>query len=203
MDFTQVSLPALFLLGATSLVLLLFYDWRILIFTLGLQYVGVFVLVGLTWPLEMAVIKLVVGWISAAVLGMELVGFTPEETYLSNVIRPASMISTWLFRFFLAFLIGLAIFSLVPEMAKWLLNASYSQLLGSTLLIGMGILQLGLTERPFQVTIGILTFLSGFEVLYAAVETSGLVAGFLAFLSLGIALVGSYLVGAPEVEVDS
>ena len=45
--------------------------------------------------------------------------------------------------------------------------------------------------------IGLLTFLSGFEILYAALENSVLVAGLLAAINLGLALVGAYLASAP------
>jgi hypothetical protein len=48
-----------------------------------------------------------------------------------------------------------------------------------------------------------MTVLSGFEILYAAVEGSVLVAALLAIINLGLALVGSYLLiaeNAQEVE---
>ena len=87
-------------------------------------------------------------------------------------------------------------------MANWVLNASYEQLLGSLLLASMGILHLGVTDNPFRVAVGLLTVLSGFEIIYAAVETSVLVAGFFALLALGISLLGSYLMAVPTNEVD-
>jgi hypothetical protein len=202
MDFSAYSTPALLLLAATSFILLFSRDWRLVIFALGIQYISVFLLVGATWPLEMSVIKLVAGWISAAVLGMELVSIATYRK-LAQDIQPAQMgMSVRLFRLLLAVLISLAVYSLVPEVGKWMINVSYSQLLGSMALMSMGILQLTLTEQPFRVTIGLLTFISGFEILYAAVETSSLVAGFLALLSLSVALIGAYLVAAPGLEVD-
>ena len=66
--------------------------------------------------------------------------------------------------------------------------------------MGMGLLHLGLTNHPFRVTLGLLTVLSGFEILYAAVETSTLVAGLLAGINLGLALVCAYLLVAPLLE---
>jgi hypothetical protein len=64
---------------------------------------------------------------------------------------------------------------------------------GAVLLIGMGLINLGMTTRPLRVLLGLLTTLSGFELLYAAVESSVLVAGLLAVVTLGLALVGAYL----------
>jgi hypothetical protein len=48
--------------------------------------------------------------------------------------------------------------------------------------------------------LGLLTVLSGFEIVYSAVETSTLVAGLLAGVTLGIAVVGAYLITALSEE---
>jgi hypothetical protein len=71
---------------------------------------------------------------------------------------------------------------------------------GSLLLIGMGLLHLGVTDRILQVTIGLMTVLSGFEILYTAVESSTLVAALLAVINLGLALVGSFLMVASNAQ---
>jgi len=197
MPFDTLSIPALFLLGATSLTLVLAWDWRISLSVLGAQYLGVFFLVGISWPLEMAVIKLVTGWIAAAVLGMELVSGLGDQ--LSKKSTP---LSSRLFSLFLATLVGFAIFSLAPQASQWMLQATHEQVLGGFLLIGMGVLHFGVSDHPYRVAIGILTSLSGFEVLYATVETSALVAGVLAVFSLGVALLGAYLMAAPTLEVE-
>jgi hypothetical protein len=50
--------------------------------------------------------------------------------------------------------------------------------------------------------LGLLTVLSGFEILYSAVEVSALVTGLLAGVNLGLALVGAYLLLAPTLEEE-
>jgi len=65
----------------------------------------------------------------------------------------------------------------------------------------LGLLHLGLTSSALRVTLGLLTVLAGFEILYAAVETSVLVAGLLAAVSLGLALAGAYLLVVPSLKV--
>jgi hypothetical protein len=197
MHFEAFSTPALWLLVVTSLILLVGIDWRLLISALGVQYVGVFVLVALTWPLEMAVIKLVAGWISAAVLGMELISTSSGKLQQDRVL-----LSARLFRFFLAVLVILAITSLAPAVTQWMLNATYNQVFGGLLLMGMAVIQLGVSDRPFRVMVGILTFLSGFEIIYASVETTALVAGALAFFTLSLALIGSYFMTSSTLEAD-
>ena len=67
----------------------------------------------------------------------------------------------------------------------------------------MGILHLGLTAQTWRTILGLLTVFSGFEILYATVETSILVTGFLAVVTLGISLIGAYLLVAPEMEVEA
>jgi hypothetical protein len=54
-------------------------------------------------------------------------------------------------------------------------------------------LQLGITSQILRITLGLMTVLAGFELLYATVEGSALVAGLLAVINLGLALVGCYL----------
>jgi len=71
---------------------------------------------------------------------------------------------------------------------------------GSFALIGLGMLHLGMTVQPFRVILGLLTVLSGFEVLYAALESSILVAAWLSVVNLGLALVGAYLLTAQNPE---
>jgi len=196
-NFEILALPAVILVTTTAVILLAGRDWRIAISALGVQYGGVFILVAATWPLEMAVVKLVAGWIAAAILGMELVS-QPENSLDAEHFGWSGS----LFRIFAAGLIGLAVFSLAPGMAKWMLTASYAQILGGLLLAGMGLLHLGLTAQPARTILGLLTVLSGFEVLDSTVETSALVAGFLAAINLGIALIGAYLLTAPTLETE-
>jgi hypothetical membrane protein len=61
-------------------------------------------------------------------------------------------------------------------------------------------LHLGWTANPFRVITGLLTVLTGFEIFYSAVEISALVAGLLAVVTLGLSLVGAYMIIAPTLE---
>jgi hypothetical protein len=66
--------------------------------------------------------------------------------------------------------------------------------LAGLLLVGLGVLHLGMTLQPPRVVVALLTVLAGFEILYASVENSVLVAALLSALTLLLALVGSYLI---------
>jgi hypothetical protein len=75
-------------------------------------------------------------------------------------------------------------------------------ILGSLLLLGAGIVHLGITSDILNVILGLLTMLTGFEILYAAIESSILVAGLLAITNLGLGIAGSYLLIAGAFPLD-
>ncbi len=203
MTFESLSFPVIIIFVCTTLVMLLSLDWRASLIALGFQYAGVFVLVGNTWPLEMALIKLATGIIVCSLLAIELVKVPDDQSPLFKVQGEPLTPSDRIFRVFLAIIFGLAVYSLAPNAAKWILNASYYQILASLYLCGMGILILGITNRPFLVVVGLLTFLSGFEIIFATLETSPLIAGFFSFLSFGIALLGTYILASQKIKVES
>jgi len=194
LTFDTFTLPAVILVTITAVILLSSYDWRLSLSALGAMYVGVFVLVALSWPLEMAVVKLAAGWISASVLGISLINrplAAPRRRYIVSEI---------VFRISASGLMGLVAVSLTPKVLAALTNATYEQALGGLLLLGLGILHLGFTADPLRVALGLLTVLAGFEILYAVIESSALVAGFLAAINMGMALTGAYLLLPPVVE---
>lgn len=193
MDFRLVAPIAVGLVLITSISLLLSRDWRWSILTLAGQYTAMFLLVWMSWPLEMAVVKLVAGWMTGAVLGTTLVNAPTEPQGASRPINR-------LFRLLMAGMVLLVIFSIAPRAQIWVPGVGLEQTWAALTLIGMGLLHLGLTTRPFRVILGLLTTLSGFEILYAAVESSILVAGLLAGINLGMALVGAYILLVPAMR---
>lgn len=198
MDIAAIAPFMVGLLTITSTILLASRDWRVSISALGAQYVGVLLLVALSWPLELAVIKLVAGWIAAAVLGMSLIEY--PKAWGDEM---GHWVSGSLFRIFVAGMMGLAMLSLTPSVAQWAVHASFEQILGGLILMSFGILHLGFTVQPDRITLGLLTVLSGFEIIYATMETSLLMNAFLAVINLGIALVGAYLLIMPTVEPEA
>ena len=95
MDSSNLVTPAVILIVISSITLVVVRDWRISLGALGFQYVGMFILIVQSWPLELAAVKLVTGWISAAVLGMALMG-SPSVL----VTERESWTSEFLFRIF-------------------------------------------------------------------------------------------------------
>lgn len=60
-------------------------------------------------------------------------------------------------------------------------------------LIGLGALQLGLSERSLRVCIGLLTALAGFETLYFILEPALAIVALLGSVNVVVALIASYL----------
>ncbi len=181
----QISFLAVIVVVITTLFLLLSQNWRWSIIALAVQYLAVFALVLPVWPLGLSAVKLIAGWMAGAMLGAS----RPNPELVED---PQAGGAGFIFRFLVAFLIWILVFTLVPAVVK-LVPLPSSLVMGAMLLIGMGLAHLGMTTRPLRVLLGLLTTLSGFELLYAAVENSVLVAGLLALVTLGLALVGAYL----------
>ncbi|MCW5874007.1 MAG: hypothetical protein KIS88_05110 [Anaerolineales bacterium] len=184
------------LLLITALYILVNQDWRWAIAALGLQYVWAFLLLLMAWPAELAVVKLVTGWIAASVLGLTRLNLPQQAAASGNV--PSGRV----FRLLAAGLVILMVLGAAPRLADWSRAFGIYQAWGGLLLLGMGLLQLALRSGFFRTALGLLTLFSGFEILYAAVEGSTLVIGLLTAVNLGIALVSAYLLTAPTLEAE-
>ncbi len=188
---TLINWIALILALTTSTGVLLHRNWRVGIGFMAVQYLCIFWLVQTHWPISMAAGKLVTGWMACTVLGMaQLSGNLIQETE-----------SAWpqgrLFRIFTSGIIVAATFALSLRASTWLgLNLPIAW--GSLLLVGMGLFQLGISAQPFRVVLGLLTVLAGFEIIYAAVESSTLVAALLSAVNLGLALTGAFLINMQQ-----
>jgi len=190
---TILNWSALLIALVTSIGLLLHRDWRWGIGLLAIQYLSIFWLVQTHWPVSMAAAKLVTGWMACAVLGLAQLTKDPAEE------SEASWPQGRLFRLFTAGIIIAATFALSLLATGWL-GIGMPIAFGSLLLVGMGLLQLGISAQPFRVILGLLTVLAGFEIIYAAVESSTLVAAFLSVVNLGLALTGAYFLILPQEE---
>ena len=192
---TTIAWIVVFFVLLTSVGLLISRDWRLELGLLGLQYVGVFWLTNQHWPISMAAIKVVTGWMAIATLGITRLNLkeleTPDEQFWPR---------GYLFRLFAAGIITVIVITAAPRVEEIVPGIGLPVITGSLILMGLGMLHLGMTAQPFRVILGLLTVLSGFEALYAALESSVLVAAMLSVVNLGLALVGAYLLTAHKPE---
>ena len=209
---SNVILPiAVLLITVTSTLLLIIIDWRIQLGLFAIQYVGVFILVSVAQPYSLAIVKLVSGWIAAAVLGIALSGLSPNDSvnleahlnqtsFESSVPKESSLFMGRLFYFLTAILVILVAISSSGFINQWIPKLNTFSSLGGAILLGMGLLQINFFDTPYKVIIGLLTFVSGFEIIYASLENSILILGLLAVFTFGIAFVGAYMIVSPTIE---
>lgn len=170
----------------SAIGLLLARNWRMTIALIAAQYAGAFILILASLPPNMAAVKLVTGWMCAAILGVTRYE-SPAEDADERSWHEGSI-----FRFLAALLIVITTASLFNRILETLPGISQPIIWGAMMLGGLGLIHLGITLQPMRVVIGLLTFLSGFEVMYAAVENAVLVAALLSIINLGLALTGAY-----------
>jgi hypothetical protein len=193
-----ISWIAVGLILATSTVILINRDWRLSLGALAVQYVAAFWLITRHLPFVMGSVKLITGWMVIAALGITRLGLpsTEDEKEEANLLR-----GQW-FRVILVCIIALVTLGATPQIESAIPGLGWQVIAGSLILMGAGVIHLGLTSDPLNVIIGLLTMLTGFEILYAAIESSILVAGLLAITNLGLGIVGSYLLIAGSFPIE-
>lgn len=188
MDALLFSWLAVGVLLLTAPLLITVRDWRWMLGLLAAAYLAVFLLTARHWPLGMAVVKLVTGWMAIAALGATRLSLAqPGEE------RGAFLAEGSFFRLSGAALVLLIAASGAPGVEKAIPGIGQPVIVGGLALVGMGLFQLGMTSDVLRVVTGLMMILAGFEIIYAAVESSILVAALLSTTNLGLALAGSYL----------
>jgi len=203
MAINIVSWIAVGLILVTSTTMLINRDWRVSLGALALQYAAAFWLVTRHLPFVMGSAKLITGWMVVAALGMTRLGVPTAEDEKEDTFL---LRGQW-FRVILICIVGLVAAGTTPRIEAGIPGLGLQVIAGSLVLIGAGIVHLGVTSDMLRVILSLLTLLTGFEILYAAVESSILVAGLLAVTNLGLGIVGSYLLIAgsspPETEEEA
>lgn len=190
----RYAIFAVILAGISSLLTLVFSNWRRSLLTFALQYLAVFWLCHLTLSLSMAGIKLLTGLVAA----ITLASIPIKEKSRPNILSEPG----WIFRLVAGLLIWVVVISLESNFAN-ILPGSEAMRLGGLLLMVMGLFELGITREVGKVMLGLLTALAGFEVLYAMLETSTLVTGLMALMNLGLAFTGAFLLSTgAETEAE-
>ncbi|MEK6753509.1 MAG: hypothetical protein AABZ00_14725 [Chloroflexota bacterium] len=193
-----ISWLAVGLILATSTTILISRDWRVSLGSLAAQYISVFWLASSHLPFVMGSVKLIAGWMVVAALGMTRLGLInleeEEDTFWPR--------GRW-FRVILTFMVLLVTAGSTPRIEAAIPGLGLPVIAGGLLLIGAGVVHLGVTSNLLRVTLGLLTMLAGFEIIYAAVESSILVTGFLAVANLGLGMVGSYLLVAGSTPIEN
>ncbi len=161
-------------------------SWRVKLAWLMLQYLAAFVFIGQYWPWSMASARLLTGWMAAILLAIGLLNNGDErfDTPQSGFERTFGAMAAIFISIFL-----LSISFMKPDILP---GGQPLPLAGGLLIAGNALLRLGLRESLGDNFFSLLSLLSGFEVLYAAIETALLVNLLLSAAALGLALLGGY-----------
>ena len=188
---------ALILFTATTI--LVSRDWRISLGALAIQYLAAFWLVTQHLPFTMGSVKLITGWMVIAIIGMTRLSLTNFEQNDQDAFYPRGAS----FRIILMSIAAFVALGATPRIETSIPGLGLPVIAGGLLLIGAGVAHLGVTSDLMRVVLGLLTVLSGFEIIYAAVESAILVTGLLAAVNLGLGVLGSYLLMAGSVPFSS
>ncbi|RCK76457.1 MAG: hypothetical protein ANABAC_0608 [Anaerolineae bacterium] len=180
-----------------SLLNLLSEDWRKRVTALALQSIGVFLLCVQSISLTLALVKFIEGWMAAAILGTAMANV--HQTLRANPSPPLSVVSlkpvpvsALVFRLAMALLVGLFIISGAPYLMSIFNGIRFTQTIAVLGLCGFGLLVLGFRPSTFSISIGLITFLNGFEILLAVIEPSVMLTGLIAGVVLSISFIGAY-----------
>ncbi len=189
-----MNIIALALLFPSAIIGFVATNWRWKIAALALQYLMIFILVAQSWPLGLAAVKWIAGWIACAILA------NTESSLPRSYSRDQSSSSGLPFKILASILVAIVAVAMAPQLNMWANSITIFQSMGGLLLIGIGLISAGLSSRALNSIVAFLTIFAGFELIYSAVEISTLLAGLLALINLGIAMTGSYLILLPTLE---
>lgn len=166
-------------------LLLMEFSFKSNLMLLAILYLMTFLMVLQVWPIALASVKLISGWMAVLVLGIML-----SEKINTNGKLLGTAIS---FRIISALLFSIFIYLFAPELL-FLIPIDIEFIILGLQIFFLSILALGFFTSPIQQLFAWLTLLMGFEVIYSPLEGSALLAAILALFHIGIALVGSYII---------
>jgi hypothetical protein len=192
------AMPAVAGVLVTAGLLVVSRDWRLNVLALAIQYFFVVLLLTRLIRVEVSSVKGLIGWMVCMVFyfterRVSVLGAKPsdEDPRVSVRRRRWIMSARASFHLLAGILVAVAAYTAALRIPLPVVPADIS--LACYLLAGLGLLLVGLSETPLQVGMGLLTFLSGFDLFYVALEPSLAVAGLLGALSFVVALVTAFL----------
>ena len=186
--------PAVGAVFITAALLVIAEDRRVLVFALAAQYLFVGLLYTHVLAPQIAGIK-----ITAGLVVWLIVFFSAQQAGWRPAAERLGRAGVWVigararFRVFSVILAALIGWKLAAPGTLPFPVASEYVSFAALQLACQGLLLLGLTDRPLKTGLGILTFLSGFGLLYSGVEPALMVVGMLAVVDVAIAFAISYL----------
>lgn len=169
-----------------SFALLLVEDWRYRLALVAITQLIGFILIVQIWPLPLAAVKLISGWMGVTLLATTFTGrnITLENPHMSSRI----------FRVLLGVFGWILVLVSVQRFNEWL-PISYTNLFVGLVFFVSGIIYLAMRSSTLDTVLGLLLFFEGFDVIYSSLEGSALVTGLFGVIIISICLTGSFLEG--------
>jgi hypothetical protein len=166
-------------------MLFLLSDWRWRMASLAvIQLIG-FILIVQIWPIALASVKLISGWMGVALMSASM------ATSIS-VKKTEYQISEKVFKLMLVAFSWVVIAATVDQFNAWL-PISYLNLFVGLIFFLSGIIYLSLISEINGIAVGLLVFLTGFDIIYSSLEGSALVTGIYGLVIILISLISSFL----------
>lgn len=178
--------------GALSMILV-GRTWQYRAAGLAIVNLIAFILILQIWPLALASVKLISGWISVILISSSQITGQPTNELLT-------LRSAVIFRFLITLLVWIVITAAANSFNEWL-PISYTSLYIGLVIIAAGLIFASISQEMFDVIIGVLIMLVGFDIIYSSLEGSALVTGIYSLIVIFIALLNTYFSsGHDEVE---
>ncbi len=146
-----------------------------------------FILIVQIWPIALALVKLISGWMGIALLTFAFIpGDIKKE---SNEPIPSKI-----FRLMLGVFGWIIVLTSIQGLNEWL-PISYTNLFIGLIFFIIGMISLSLGLKTFDIILSLLVFLQGFDIIYSSLEGSALVTAMFAVIIISICLTGSFLEG--------
>lgn len=206
--------PSVIIILITASLIALFWEWRLALFALIVQYIVVSLLFADLLDPRLAVIKLLVGMFVCLILYMTARqinygrlpdGLTPDERDRLTQEGKRYPAGRWtVSRDFVirAIATGLTLLVILifTRLSPYRLPGIPEELpqinTAVLILMGLGLVGLAASRDPIPAGMGLFTFLTGFELYYAALDQSIAMLAALAALNLTLALAVAYLAQA-------
>ncbi|HZY45305.1 MAG TPA: hypothetical protein VFF70_11200 [Anaerolineae bacterium] len=187
----------------TAALLVVLTNWRLLIFALGAQYLLTGLLLSRAVPIELGMVKALVGIMICPVLYItarrvkwghledDEIDNEKSKSRLAWLISPGLPMRLIIATTGVVLSLSLALRNPLPITGDQVVSRDIT--IGTYALLLLGLLNMALNENPLKVGLGLLSLLTGFELFYTVVQPALTIVGLLGLTNLIIALAIAYL----------
>jgi hypothetical protein len=168
-------------------IILIIADWRWKMTGLAVIQLICFIQIIQIWPIALASVKLISGWMGIALMSATMASSGNQEVHEMKI-------SARVFRLMQVAFSWIVISASIERLNSWL-PIPYTNLFIGLVFFFCGILFFSSEHEISGIAIGLLIFLSGFDLIYSSLEGSALVTGIYGVIIILISIISSYLQG--------